>query len=281
MFNNLCIIYKIIFCFFLLLNYSCNKKNKQTVNLNNNTIISLGHGGMGVRSNYPLNSYEGIARCLTLGANGTEFDVQLTKDSILVAYHDEKLELSTNLKGYVNSVNWNELKSGIYCKKENKNYKIARVDEIFERIGNTADVYFSFDCKLYPDANNRDFYVHQFANAILKIVDKNNLYTNCFVETQSAELMELLQKKSSKKLKLLYLTHNFTEGLNEAARLNVFGISISTNKISSSQVQEAHNNNLFIALWDVRTNRDNKTAITKNPDIIQSDEVKDLVKELR
>ena len=31
------------------------------------TIVALGHGGMGISSSYPLNSAEGIKKCLALG----------------------------------------------------------------------------------------------------------------------------------------------------------------------------------------------------------------------
>ncbi len=270
----------LLITFFYSLISSCNKHKQKITNLNDGKIISLGHGGMGMKSKYPMNSLESIKKCLSLGSNGSEFDVQLTKDSVLVAFHNEKLNENTNKNGFVNSMNWEDLKNTDYCKKRFKNYSLVSINEIFDNIPNYKQIYFSFDCKLYPDEDNRNLYVHQFANAIIKIIDKYESHSTCFIETQSAELIELLQKKSSKKLKLFYLTHDYNSGFEVAKRLNCFGISISTDKINNNQIEEAHANNLYIALWDVRTQSDNKSAIKKNPDVIQSDEIKDLVKEL-
>jgi len=92
----------------------CIKEDFTIENLNGNRITSLGHAGMGVGSIYPMNSFEGIMKCLTLGLDGTELDVQMTKDSVLVAFHSSDLADLTTLKGKVNSVSWSELKTANY-----------------------------------------------------------------------------------------------------------------------------------------------------------------------
>ena len=102
------VFYILTFCLFL---FSCKKEEFKVENLNNNAITLLGHGGMGIGSTYPMNSYESVLKCLNLGMDGTEIDIQMSKDSVLVLFHDQEIAGNTNLKGPVNTLNWNELKN--------------------------------------------------------------------------------------------------------------------------------------------------------------------------
>ena len=54
---------------------------------------------MGIAFKYPINSYESFEPCFRIGAEGSEMDVQMTKDSVLVLFHDAKLEDGTLCKG--------------------------------------------------------------------------------------------------------------------------------------------------------------------------------------
>jgi len=85
---------------------SCQKEDFDIINLNSNKISILGHGGMGIEHTYPMNSFESILNCLSIGADGTELDVQKTKDSVLVAFHDESLENSTDISGRIFNATW-------------------------------------------------------------------------------------------------------------------------------------------------------------------------------
>ena len=52
-------------------------------------VKAIAHRGFSAR--YPENTMLAFARALDLGADGAEFDVQLTKDGIPVVFHDESL----------------------------------------------------------------------------------------------------------------------------------------------------------------------------------------------
>ncbi len=57
-------------------------------NLNNNQISIFGHAGMGFEFEYPIDTYQSIEPVLRIGADGSEMDIQMTSDSILVLYHN-------------------------------------------------------------------------------------------------------------------------------------------------------------------------------------------------
>ena len=81
-------------------------------NLNHDVIMVLGHAGMGEFYKYPNNSWESIEPALGIGADGVEIDIQMTKDSVLILFHDETLDLRTKCGGYTSpyDYNWSEIK---------------------------------------------------------------------------------------------------------------------------------------------------------------------------
>ena len=129
--------------FLLLLAISCNKKEYTIDNLNNGKITKMGHAGMGITSLYPINSFESIQSCLSIGSDGTELDVQMTKDSVLVAFHDKELSTLTHLTGSVNDYKWEELKHAKYKQIPYLNYSILSLNDLFSNI-NKEDFKFTF-----------------------------------------------------------------------------------------------------------------------------------------
>ena len=141
------IIIPILFSIILI---ACNTSNPtfEIQNLNGNEITILGHRGMGKNHTFPGNTFESIYTALNLGANGSEMDVQVTKDSILVVYHNKDLSSLTNFEGKVIDYNGTELNGCNYKSDDGSSYSVITVDELFRRIPNIHNFYFSFDLKL-------------------------------------------------------------------------------------------------------------------------------------
>ncbi len=142
--------YFIILLTFLLT--ACQQEDFKIDNINDKVII-LGHGGMGPSQPYPMNTFEAISKCIYLGAHGSEIDLQLTKDSILVAYHSRYLEDKTNLNGTINDFNWSEIQDAYYTINPYINYSILSLEQLFSTLDNLHDYTFTFDCKLYKNNN--------------------------------------------------------------------------------------------------------------------------------
>ena len=64
-----------------------------------------------------------------LDADGVEVDVQMTKDSVLVLFHDAFLNDATNFSGCIHDYNFSDLTElEVYHTK----YKLARLDEVIK-----------------------------------------------------------------------------------------------------------------------------------------------------
>jgi glycerophosphoryl diester phosphodiesterase len=108
----------------------------------------------GFSSRYPENTMLAFERALDLGADGAEFDVQLTKDGIPVVFHDESLQRITDDPRLIKDLTLEELK------QFDLSYKFAGVCPV-QRIP-TLEEY----CSLVQD---RDFLsILEFKTAIFE-----------------------------------------------------------------------------------------------------------------
>ena len=244
----------------------CNKEEGFKVkNLNHDIIMILGHAGMGDLYKYPNNTLESIEPVIGIGADGTELDVQITKDSVLILFHDETLGGRTRCEEYGSpyNYNWSEIKS-CYYNTVVKDIPIYTVDEVFSKLPNVNDLYFSFDCKLNPELYYDKAYRIKFLNAIKRICEKYNLAQNVFIE---GDLDLLLTAR-----KLGMINKDFVIGstINEAVKNNIFGIGMTIDA-SKEEIDYAHQNGLYVMMWGAKTDAGNKQAIELNPDILQTD----------
>jgi glycerophosphoryl diester phosphodiesterase len=260
--------------------FSCEKQAKYEVNnLNNNRISVLGHGGMGIGSTYPINSFESILACLNSGADGTEIDVQITKDGKLVIYKDFELDGQSDCSGQVNQTNWEDMKECRFVTQPHLTYKIVSVEEVFDQIENLQNYTFTFDCKLYPTVN-KDSYYATFADELARIIEKYQLKENIFIESQNPAFLKMLQERD-KDYKLFIYPESFNEGIRISTEMGLYGITISTMAITKAQISEAHKKGFFVAIWNTHNKQRNVDAILKNPDFIQTDKVAHMIKLLK
>jgi len=263
---------------------SCQKDNFDIDNLNGNKIGALGHGGMGFGGTYAFNSFESIFNCLSIGADGSELDIQMTKDSVLIAFHNVKLEDSAHNNGNVYKKNWDEIKNTTYIYPLLSAYKIITVDELFTGIANLSDQLdqtdytFFFDCKNY-DPDDSETYLNRFNNALISLIDKHDLADNVFIEFKRVSLMKSLKNKRPD-LRVFAGT-DFDTGMQIADEIPIQGITIAREEISKEQVKMAHDRGLMIAVFDTDNKDDNIDAINKNVDFIQSDKIKHLIRILK
>ena len=259
---------------------SCGKQAYEIININGNRIDVLGHGGMGYNSSFPLNSFESIEMALQSGANGTEMDIQLSKDSVLILYHDESLDSRTSGTGRIIELNWQELSSILYNTSAFDSYKLIRLEDVLDILESNKNYSLTLDCKTFPgNSNSINSYLKTYARSIKNLFNEYNLWDKVIIEASSIQLIEELKQIDSS-IRILYYPENFEIGYQVATDLNLFGITISMHKINNKQIEDAHSSGLFVALWQVRTSKNNREAIKMNPDMIQSDKLKHLIREL-
>jgi glycerophosphoryl diester phosphodiesterase len=254
---------------------ACKKETSSGDNLQasngRNGILILGHGGMGSSNFYPMNSYESIVNCLNIGSDGTELDVQMTKDSVLVAYHDETLETLTDGTGRVIDHTWQELQNIKYQPAPYIEYDLASLDTLFRHLDNLNQLVFSFDNKLYFDAPQKAV----FTRAVIRLLERYQMEQNVFIESHDIDF--LVDFKALKDYKFFLNPASFEDGLALADSNQMYGIIMDDENITAAQIDEAHSYGLHVQTWGPASKDANIEAVQKNPDAIQTNNVNVLV----
>jgi glycerophosphoryl diester phosphodiesterase len=83
----------------------------------------------------PKIQWRRLSRLAAIGADGIELDVQMAKDGRLVVIHDEKLDRTTSLKGYVKDLTYKEIKRGDASHRFSEktgSVPVPTLEEVFE-----------------------------------------------------------------------------------------------------------------------------------------------------
>ena len=64
----------------------------------------------GFSGTYPENTMVAFKEAIKLGVDGIETDVHVTKDGVLCLIHDETVNRTSNSKGYIRDMTWEEVK---------------------------------------------------------------------------------------------------------------------------------------------------------------------------
>ena len=89
----------------------------------------------GASGTFPENTMEAFKQAAAIGADGIELDVQMAKDGRLVVIHDEKLDRTTSLKGYVKDLTYAEIKRGDASHRFSEktgSVPVPTLEEVFE-----------------------------------------------------------------------------------------------------------------------------------------------------
>lgn len=249
---------------------------RQTLIQENSNVLALGSGGMGITNLYPMNSYESILQCLNLGADGTEIDVQMTKDSVLVAFHDDDLSASTEMEGAINSYTWAELNDLSYNAGPYTDFGLVRLDTLFGKLDNLEEYIFSFDCKLIAAPGNYDPFIRAYVRQIVELVDGFGMEENVLIESGDSYFLEYF--KSVKNDYNFYINDpSFETAITTAKDLGLAGIIMDADNITAGEIDEAHEKGLYVQVWGTDNKGQNIDAINKGPDYIQANDIKSLV----
>lgn len=267
---------RIFTIFFFLSCISCKKDPAVFTidNLNNGEIGCFGHAGMGFYSPYPVNSWPGFESCLERGADGTEMDIHMTKDSVLVIAHNSNLHETTSCSGMIRDLNWADMNNCEIKSQFFKHSKILSLDEFMAKIDNPRKYIFTWDIKL-SDFNKE--YYDVYGRAIVATINKYDLTGHVFIENPFGDFLQHIQDKKND-VNLFLLTDNFKDGLEKVKQRGFFGLSTDFKNISSDQIKEAHKQNVRVTIYGVLSDKENYAAIEKCPDFIQTDDINYLLK---
>lgn len=257
-----------------LLLFSCRKNDLEITNLNGNTISVLGHAGMGIAHTYPMNSQESILNCLNIGADGTEIDVQMTKDGVLVAFHDEDLDDKTNFNGKIHEKNWAEIEGAQYTSPNYGGYKLSTLENIFKNIPNQDQYLFILDIRHFDFEKDSNYY-DEINTALIDLIDQYNLVENVYIEFKTEKSITTFQAIRPDIKQFIFT--GFEYALSLASQYNLTGITVSFEELTSERVELLHEKGFMVSTFNTHSKKRNIEAVELNVDFIQTDRVKHLI----
>jgi glycerophosphoryl diester phosphodiesterase len=203
--------------------------------------MNLAHRGA---SEYaPENTFAAFYLGLEQGANGIETDVKRTKDGVLVLFHDDTLDRTTNGKGYVNDYTYEELMRLDAGKHKSDKYKGEKLVSFgdFLRYFGAKDLHLAIELK--------DSFVEEDTLALIKKYGSENKVT-----ITSFNFDNLVRTRElDKDIKIGYLTGEInTEIIEKLKEIKANQICPSAKSLSVEKVEWAKTQSFNVRAWGVK-----------------------------
>ena len=178
--------------------------------------IIIGHRG--AITYVPENTISSIYALKNIKCDWIESDVILTKDEYPIMFHDDKLDRLTNMKGFVNQYNYNEIKD---ITINNSNNKIPLLTEFIEKCSELS-INIILELKVYHNEE------HKLVNKVIDILNKyNNI--RIIICSYSINLLQYINRVCPNQDKILIvdkIPENWCDIISET---KCYGISIKYN----------------------------------------------------
>jgi len=252
--------------FFIIIVSSCSKQKDF------DQIKISGHAGMGLEilnSVYHANSKEAIEMAVAIeGSDGVEMDVQLSKDNQLWLFHDSNLSNETNGDKRVNQLTSAEL-SAIHYTSFHKE-KLAKFNDLNLDILKGKDIY--LDIRHYNECDKQMVNKQAFIDALLASPALQDPTINVHVILATEYWIEDFLNNGFNVYQEIYDENKCISAIN--SHPNISGIVIKNKVISKEKIQEVHNQDKKVIIFEIRSPKGIRTAFKKYPDALITDDIR-------
>jgi len=164
-------------------------------------IRTLNIAHRGASSLAPENTFTAFDKAVEIGADGIEFDVQLSKDGIPVVIHDENLERTTTGRGPVKGRSLSELKAldaGSWFAPQFGEVQVPTLDEVLTRY-KASSLIFNIELK------NENITYPGLEKAVLQVIGKHKLEEKTIISSYNhASLITCRKLNNTVRTGMLY-----------------------------------------------------------------------------
>ena len=249
----------------------CDNQKNVIQPISDDKILSIAHrGASAFAPEHTMIAYE-IA--LQEDVDYIEIDLQMTKDGVLVAMHDENVDRTTDGTGFVkeftleelqklNAGKWfNEAYPGL-ANREFDQVQVPTLEEIFSYFGDDVNYYIELKSpRIYKGMEEKVVALLKKYNLIQDGYDLPQVILESFNEDSLTKLhslepkLPLIQLFSFKEKAVL--SHSDYERL----RAYASGIGLNIKSVDQDIIQEAQLNGLQVHLFSIKNEMDMKKAI--------------------
>ena len=287
-------LFVLIISIYILLQFSCFKKEKKARKIFKNGDFPLVFAHRGSSNLFPENTELAFIKSFEMGVDAFETDIRLTKDGKIITQHNEDIDETTDGTGKVIDYTFDEIKEfnfgyrfkDIYGKSpyiENRVNGLypMEVSALFEKFGDS--VIYSIDVKDDGEIGLKS------AELLYKCVKKYKLEKNVIFSSFNEKNLKYLRKishgeiivsGSMEKTKEVVFASYF--GYDSFKKFNTHAMMIPRfEKLpldTKYLIYKFHKHNLAVCYWTINTEKEMRKLINKKVDGIITDRVDLLLK---
>lgn len=228
--------------------------------------VVIAHRGFSGR--YPENTLRSFREALKLPVGAVELDVRRTKDGVLVVIHDETVDRTTNGKGRVRDLTWEEIKSldaGSWKGSEFAGERIPRLEEALELINGQKVVFLEIK---EPDTSE------QVIDALRQLDAFSWVKIGSFYPQAIARAKKLAPEISSSLIgsaRVGASDETFAAFVKEALSCGANSITVNYAGLTPERILYCHQRCIFVGTWTVNDAEIARRMVAMGVDAIASD----------
>lgn len=217
-------------------------------------VLVIAHrGASGTR---PENTLAAFRRAATLGADMIEFDIQPSRDMVLVVMHDELVNRTTNGSGSVSQLTIRELKSldaGSWFSSRYTGEKVPTLRETLDAIPGRMKL--NIEMKRFPG-------MVSYEEELMKIFQEYDLYERAFLAARDGDGIRAVKDiDQSVKCILIQGGREECECLSDALALDVDALQIRRSSLNEDFIERIHDQGILSFLFYADTPEEMEQAI--------------------
>jgi glycerophosphoryl diester phosphodiesterase len=205
----------------------------------------------GASGSAPENTLPAFEMAIEQGADGLEFDVQLTRDDYVVVIHDETLERTTNGNGWVADHSLEDLKR-LDASAGREGFAGVRIPTLEELFGLVAGA----DVRLNVELKNSRIPYQGMEERVVALIDRFGLRDRIILSSfDHNSLRGLAEAGVGLPLGVLY-SEPLWRPWNYAVKLGASALHPSLAATRHKTVERSHENGLEVNVWTVNEAED-------------------------
>ena len=227
-------------------------------------------GHRGASAEAPENTLEAFALAMQQGADGIEWDVQMTKDGQLVVAHDETIDRVSNGTGAIRNYTLEQLKQFSFHRThpEYKDVKIPTLEEVLQLI-KPSDLLVNIELKTGV------YWYAGIEKAVADLVQKMELENRVIYSSFNHYSVQKI-KQLCPKAETAYLYSDIILNVDKYAKdTGVDGLHPALYHVKMADFLEQYKKSgLYVRVWTVNEEEDIRFLIEQNVDAIITNEPK-------
>ncbi|MFC3882852.1 glycerophosphodiester phosphodiesterase [Bacillus songklensis] len=204
-------------------------------------------GHRGAAGTFPENTMISFQEAARVGANGIELDVHMSKDDELIVIHDETVDRTSNAKGFVRDLTYDQIRKMDASYKFKKKYGVCPIPTLNEVLEWAAELPLKVNIELKNNVFEYPYLEMKVIDLIYKLNMKENVILSSFNHNS---IMRVLSLDSTIETAILYSWQMF-EPWNYAKHLSVKGLHPNYRTLNDIVVQAARSEQLAVRPYTV------------------------------